>query len=239
MLAVAVVAVLAATGAAAPDVPPSTLRVLVAAVVALLAPLLWPGLAATPARTILRIAAWSAAAAALAVLLMRFVGQAPQSLPKLAQVGAMLLLVLLGAHALVALVEAAMRRRSADAPAARTCAGATVAALLALLGALPLWLGPLGEWLTPHHDRALDTVIGLSPLTHLAVASGNDLLRNEWFYEHSALAGQSFAYPELVTTASAYAAVGMLLALVALAARRPRRSGDGHTPIDPPTEKAR
>ena len=28
----------------------------------------------------------------------------------------------------------------------------------------------------------------MSPLTHLAVASGNDLLRNQWFYQHSNLA---------------------------------------------------
>ena len=26
-------------------------------------------------------------------------------------------------------------------------------------------------------------MVGVSPLTHLAVAGGNDLLRNDWFYQ--------------------------------------------------------
>ena len=61
MLAVASALMLAAFGATASDVQPSALRVAVTACIGLIAPLFWPGKAATPARTALRIAGWSAA----------------------------------------------------------------------------------------------------------------------------------------------------------------------------------
>ena len=37
----------------------------------------------------------------------------------------------------------------------------------------------------------------LTWLNNLAVATGNDLLRNQWFYQHSNLAGLRFDYPGL------------------------------------------
>ena len=67
-------------------------------------------------------------------------------------------------------------------------AGRTVALVLALLGSLPLWLGPAGELLSGRQPWIIDAIVGMSPLTHLAVASDNDLLRNEWLYQHSNLA---------------------------------------------------
>ncbi len=80
---------------------------------------------------------------------------------------------------------------------AREAAGRSAAVALALLGALPLWLGPVAETLSARHDWAIDAVVGASPLTHLAVASGNDLLRNQWFYQHANLAALLFSYPGL------------------------------------------
>ena len=102
-------------------------------------------------------------------------------------------------------------------------AGRTVVIALALLGAMPLWLGPAAELLSGQHPWTIDAVIGLSPLTHLAVASGNDLLRNQWLYEHSNLAALQFSYPVLTELAWFYAMVSLMLALTALAFRRLRR----------------
>ena len=121
-------------------------------------------------------------------------------------------------------------------------AGRTVAIGLALLGALPLWLGPVGELLSDRHEGLIDAVIAVSPLTHLAVASGNDLLRNPWFYQHANLAALKFSYPGLAELAAAYAAVTAFVAMLALAAwglqRGQRRSAD-RTRMDLDLEKTR
>jgi hypothetical protein len=58
------------------------------------------------------------------------------------------------------------------------------------------------------------------------VASGNDLLRNDWFYQNTPLAGLQFAYPGLAELAAFYAAAGVLVALLAPALRRTRLSTD-------------
>ena len=98
-------------------------------------------------------------------------------------------------------------------------AGRTAAIALALVGSLPLWLGPAGELLAGRQPWIIDAVVGVSPLTHLAVASGNDLLRNQWFYQHSNLAALQFSYPGLARLTLSYASAILALALVALAFR--------------------
>ena len=108
-------------------------------------------------------------------------------------------------------------------------AGRTAALVLALLGSLPLWLGPVAELLSARHAWVIDAIVGMSPLTHLAVASGNDLLRNEWLYQHSNLAALQFSYPGLAHLAWSYASVCSMLALVALAFLRPRLGIDDAT----------
>lgn len=237
MLLVATLSTLTAFGATAPDVQPSALRLMVTAVVGLLAPLFWPGIGSTPARTALRIVAWSAAAAGLAAIVLRFLGDPVQPLPRILGACAMLMLVLLSTHALVAALETRLRRRSADAQWARELAGRTVAVSLALLGALPLWLGPASELVSRRHAWVIDAVVGLSPLTHLAVASGNDLLRNQWFYQHSNLASLQFSYPDGAGLTWSYASVLLVLALAALASPRRRRPAADATPTPPNTEK--
>ncbi|HQR12113.1 MAG TPA: hypothetical protein PLW68_12375, partial [Casimicrobiaceae bacterium] len=183
MLAVASLLLLAAVGAT--ELQPSALRTAVTAIIGLTAPLFWPGNAATPARTALRIAAWPAAAASLAAVILRIAGKPGQSLAPILAACGMLLLILLVTHAATAGLEWRLRNQSGDAESAREMAGRAATLALAFVGSLPLWLGTAAELLSARHPWIIDTVVGISPLTHLAVASGNDLLRNQWFYQHS------------------------------------------------------
>jgi hypothetical protein len=111
-----------------------------------------------------------------------------------------------------------------------------VAIVVALLGSAPLWLGPAAELLARRQAWLIDAVIGVSPLTHLAVASDNDLLRNPWFYQHANLAALQFSYPGLSDIILFYGMVALTLALVALASRRLRRPVGNDHPILPATE---
>ena len=129
-MAAVTLAILGALGATLSDVQPSAQRVLAAAVVALLAPLFWPGVAATPARTALRVTLWSAAAAALAAVAMWLFGAGAQPLARIAGTGAMLWLVLLAMHALAAMLEQRWLGQSPDAPGAREAAGRSAAVAL-------------------------------------------------------------------------------------------------------------
>jgi hypothetical protein len=230
---------LVAAGAMASDLSPSALRVMVTAVVGLLAPLFWPGIGSTASRTVLRMAAWTAALVCAAAILLRVFGHSSQPAMADLKVCGMLWLILMAAHAAAAAIEPRLRGRPLDDDSARAMAGVAVAVALALLGSLPLWLGPAGELLSARHVGAIDTALGLSPLIHLAVAAANDLLRNDWFYQHSSLAGLPFSYPGLAATAWAYAAAGLLLSLAALAWRPPRRPVDLERRIQPPTKRFR
>jgi len=230
MLAMAAVLILAAFGAMATDLQPSALRVAVTAIIGLLTPLFWPGRAATSARTALRIAAWSAAAACLAAIALRIAGNPGQPFARILAACGMLMLILFVTHAMAAGLEGRLRGQAGDSESAREIAGRTAAIALALLGSLPLWLGPAAELLAGRHAWIIDAVVGMSPLTHLAVASGNDLLRNQWFYQHSNLAALQFSYPSLAELILSYGSVSLALALIPLAPRRPRRPIDGASP---------
>ena len=228
MLVAATLLILAVFGALAPDLQPSALRVAVTAVVGLLAPFFWPGRAATPTRTALRIAAWSAAAACVAAIALGIGINPGQPFPRILAACTMLMLILLVTHAVAAGIEE-ICRQSGDAGSAREMAGRTAAIVLALLGSLPLWLGPAGELLAGGHPWVIDAVVGVSPLTHLAVASGNDLLRNQWFYQHSNLAALQFSYPDLTELTLYYSAACLVLAVIVPAPWRSRRLIAGAT----------
>ena len=224
MLFGAVLIVLVAIGAADPDTQPSALRLMASAAVALLAPLFWPGVTAPRRATLFRIVVWSTAACCVAILPMVAMARAKQPLPDVLQSCAMLALILLVSHTAAAMLEGRWSQASSDA---REMAGRAVMMTLALLGSLPFWLGPAGELLSSRHPSVIDTMLGLSPLTHLAVASGNDLLRNAWLYQHTNLAGLQFDYPGLAGLAWFY--ITLLLGVVAMTAAR----------SDRPTEKTR
>lgn len=231
LLFVAAVLALLVMAAVSPDLASSGQRVGVAAVVALLAPLLWPGLAHTPEGSALRVLAWSAAGAvSVPVSVSLFAQVAGASLQLMNQLlpllstGLCLFAVLLLTHAGQALLEARGRHAGRPAATARLDAAHAVALLLALLGSAPLWLGPMAEVLAPAHDWTLNAVVGASPLTHLAVASGNDVLRNPWLYQHANLAALPVDYPALgaITRFYASACAGVVLAALATFALRRR-----------------
>ena len=221
LLLVAALSIIAAWGATSAQASPSALRVEVSAVIGVLAPLFWPGLAPTTSGTVLRVVAWSAAASAsVAAFLLVHPGQ-PWN--RVATACAMLMAILVLVHAAAVVLEGRWSSPSADIDTARELAGRAMASALAALGTLPFWLGPAAESLTARHPGIIDTVVGLSPVTHLAVASGADLLHNPWLYEHSNLAVLPVSYPGLGTLAAGYATACAVLAIVAFASRRPRR----------------
>lgn len=202
------------TGLFDSSMAPSARTVLLGALVGLLAPLFGPGAGGTVRQTILRVVAWPVACAGGTVLSLMVLGGVAPPMSVAAAFGAVLGLVLVVATALAALFERRWHRDATDAAhvaSPRVHAATTVVAALALLGGLPLWLGPIGEAAAGRVTGMLDAVVGLSPLTHLAVAAGNDLLRNDWFYERSALAGLYFDYPGLQAVLAAYAVLAMLL----------------------------
>ena len=235
-LAAATVAILAAFGATGTDLQPSALRVAVTAIVGLLAPLFWPGRGATATRTALRIAGWSLAAVCLAAIALLFGGNQNQPFARILPACAMLMLILLVTHAFAAGLEGRWRAESADAESTPGLAGHAAAIVLAFLGSAPLWLGPAGELLARRHAWIIDAIIGMSPLTHLAVASGNDLLRNAWFYQNANLAALQFSYPGPSDIILFYCAVALVLAVIRLASMRPRSPVENNQPILPAME---
>jgi len=213
-LAATALLLLAALGANDADLQPSARIVLVTAVVGLLAPLFWPGRAGTARATTVRIIGWSLAGAGLAAAVAVFSGLGLERLPRAVNSLAVLFLALVAVHALAAAGEGFLRRRAAGPEAARESAAWMAACALVTLGAAPLWLGPAAELALADRARAVETVVAVSPLTHLAVASGNDLLRNQWFYQHSNLAGLRFDYPRLAPVMTAYCLLAAVLLLV-------------------------
>lgn len=226
-----------AVGAADADLQPSALRVMTAVVFALLAPLFWPGCTPEQRGTALRVVVWSAVACTMAGLAMLAWGGGRQAIPDLLQSCAMLAGILLLAHAAAALLEKAWSAAHIAGGDARDSAGRAVALSLALLGSLPLWLGPAAELLADRHAWVLDTVLGLSPLMHLAVASGNDLLRNQWLYQHSNLSGLQVDYPGLGALAWTYGSLCLVAGAMAMTVTRRRGVGKPATPLHLPEEK--
>ena len=236
MLLVAALSILAAWGANSAHAQPSALRVDVTAVIGVLAPLFWPGRAATSSRTQLRVVAWSAAAAASAAIALLV--HPAQRWGAVASTCLMLMAILVLSHAAAAALERRWNALSAAAGSARELAGRAVAGALAALGTLPFWFGPAAEALSARHPGLIDIVVAISPVTHLAVASGNDLLHNPWLYEHSNLALLPVSYPGLGTLAWCYGSACALLAIAVLASHRPRRAASP-LPTDPIQEQSR
>ncbi len=179
----------------------------------------------TAIRTVLRVAGWSLAATCVAAIALRFTGNG-QTFARTLPVCGMLLLILLVTSSAAARLERFLGK-SRNAECSRETAGRTTTIALALLGALPLWLGPAAELLASREPWLVDALIGASPLTHLAVASGNDLLRNPWFYQHANLAALRFSYPGLTEIALLYGTLAVTLALVSLVPAKLRLARGG------------
>jgi hypothetical protein len=213
-LAATALLLLAALGASNPDLQPSARIVLVTAVVGLLSPLFWPGRAGTAGATSIRIIGWSLGSAVFAAAVAALSGLGPDRLPRAAPALAVLFLALVAVHALAATVEGVLQQRTDRPEAARESASWLATAALFTLAAAPLWLGPAAELALADRPDVVDAVVAVSPLAHLAVASGNDLLRNQWFYQHSNLAGLRFDYPRLAPVLTAYLLLAAVLLLV-------------------------
>ena len=230
MMVVGAFAILVAFGATSAEMTTSSLRLAVTAVFAVLAPLFWPGCGSTPARTALRVVAWSAGVAGSSAIAIGALAHPGQPGLRMVWACAMLLALLLLSHTVAAVLERRWRALSGDAAQARELASRAVALALAFSGTLPFWVGPMAEVLTPRHPGIIDAVVGASPLVHLAVASNNDLLRTAWLYRHSNLSTLSVSFPEPATLAWCYGSACLALALVGLASRYPRRAAGGVEP---------
>ena len=191
------------------DMQGSAQRVLITAVAALIAPLFWPGRRSSAGRTTMTIIAWSCLVACIAALLLLVFARVAPSIELVASVCGVLLLITIVTHAIVTAVETLLASTSTSEKDTREIAGRLATFALALVGLLPVWCGPAAQLATRSCPGLIDAIIALSPLTHLAVASGNDLLRNQWFYQHSTLSGLQFSYPSLMTIFAGYIAVAV------------------------------
>ena len=199
------------------DMQGSAQRVLITAVLALTAPLFWPGRRSSTGRTAMTIIAWSCLVTSIAALLLVVFSRVAPSIELVTRVCGVLLLITVVTHAIVVAVETLVASTSSSEKDSREIGGRLATFALALFGLLPVWCGPAAQLVTRSYPGLIDAIIALSPLTHLAVASGNDLLRNQWFYQHSTLSGLQFSYPNLTTIFAGYIAVAVtFLALPAI-----------------------
>ncbi len=86
---------------------------------------------------------------------------------------------------------------------------------LVLLGAAPIWLGPVVE-ATGNPLLLTNLVVAVSPLSAIAVALDIDLLRSGWFYAHSVLGSLRYDY---LSWLSYVGILGTLCCSIMLAAR--------------------
>jgi hypothetical protein len=188
----------------------------------MLAPLFWPREAHSVPRllqsTLVPVIAGVAVAAAWWVL-----RGTPPSLARLAPACVIALLALAVAHQAAALIEHAVRRLGAPPAIGREWSFWSVTALLWLLAGTPLWLGPVADLAARTHTGAPTAILAVSPLVHLATASGYDLLRSQWFYGHSSLGALQVQYAGITTLLLGYAAALAALTLLMIPfGRRPK-----------------
>jgi hypothetical protein len=199
-------------GIAAPGTPPATRLLLAVAAPVLLVPLFFVEIARTSRALAAAIAGWI-----VATLLPGVVAVLCGARPATAQL-APLLMVALGivvvTRLTVSIVSRLLQAAGLDEPAAREWARWLSAAMLWLLATAPLWLGPLAALGAEAGPQRSGAIVAASPLVHLGVAAGQDLLRTQWWYAHTSFGSLQFDYPSLVAIARAYAATALALAVV-------------------------
>jgi hypothetical protein len=94
-------------------------------------------------------------------------------------------------------------------------------AVLGLAATAPLWAGPWAENASP---IVADAIIGMSPLSLVAVLANHDYLREPWWYTHSVFGALRFDYPAVGPLVAAYLGVSALLFAAARASFHPMRS---------------
>jgi len=159
-----------------------------------------------------------AAAAALLVVSAGFL-LAPRAIPVagVAAVGAVTFAIVLASSAALLLLSRSnlVRGRAAALEAGRFALVGTIA----FAGSAPLWLGPVASG-SPGREAIADTLLAASPLIHLAVAAGADLLRSPWFYEHTSVGSLRFSYPQPWLATLVYLMVAAALCIPALRYRQ-------------------
>jgi len=95
----------------------------------------------------------------------------------------------------------------------RRQAGITVLALLLVLTAAPVWLGPVLLFLPddlwrgtswPVSQWLASSILMLSPLTFLSLLIDTDFLRIDWFYQNTPFGGMRFSYPPIALFVFSY-----------------------------------
>jgi hypothetical protein len=150
------------------------------------------------------LATWASACATLALLLAWSVAPPASAGVFAALVGLACLVMHLLTRRLQAVLAASVPPRGVRA---------AVLSGYAAMVALPLWLGPLAQWLG-NQSPGPTRIVALSPASHLAVALDCDFLRLQWFYAHSPLGGLRFDYPELWLVLAGYGAAAIILGLL-------------------------
>lgn len=215
-------------GIGAPDTPPATRLLMVVALPALLSPLFGTGVTSTLHTLLARLAGWALASALLATIVALVAGGLPlkgTAAPLLVAGGIVVI-------AQLAVVTGARLLRIGGVTVADEWARWLVSGVLWLAAAAPLWLGPLAD-LGAHAGPAdANRIVAASPLVHLGVAAGQDVLRTQWFYAHTSFGALQFEYPPLAGIAIAYTCLAAVLA--ALACALSRRDGASHTLVPEP-----
>lgn len=213
-LAIAAGAAVVALGLGDSTTPGATRLLAVVALPALLSPLLGacgaPRLATLPAHLL----AWASGTFLLAAAAWLYAGGWPLSrtlVPLLFAFG----LVVTARLAAIVVADALRCGAVADAAAAEWGRW-MVAAALWLLAAAPLWLGPLADLRAREGTAVAEAIVAASPLVHLGLAAGQDVLRTQWFYANSSLGSLQFDYPSLASVALGYACAAAVLALLAV-----------------------
>jgi hypothetical protein len=221
VLAGTAIMVALALGIAGPDTPPATRLLLAVAAPVLLVPLFCGEAARTSTALAASIAGWICATLLLVVAAVLYGAR-----PATAQLAPLLLVALgivvvtqLAARAVTRLLQAA----GLDETAAREWARWLVAAILWLLATAPLWLGPLAALGAEAGPARSSAIVAASPLVHLGVAAGQDLLRTQWWYAHTSFGSLQFDYPSLAAIARAYVATALVLAALDFVIKEPAR----------------
>ncbi|TPW14104.1 MAG: hypothetical protein FD130_1440 [Halothiobacillaceae bacterium] len=94
--------------------------------------------------------------------------------------------------------------------------------LLAILTTLPFWLAPVIN-LATMNQGLIDLILLANPMVYLAVMVDFDILRSDWFYEHTPYGAIQYHYPSKLSLTVYYAFSSLILFIIAQLGTRQRR----------------